>query len=318
MNRDLIATIDRLFPDSLTREAPAGREPEVPAEFESGGAPVAATRSGYVQAVDLDRLASVARERDVPLWLKRRAGHFVVQGGALALVWPPASADERLVGDVNGAFILGMERTAEQDVEFAVTQLVEVALRALSLGVNDPFTAICCVHHLGAALARLAAGQAPSRYRHDEDRRLRVIADVTDFEGATDAAFDQIRQAARTSTVVTMALLETLALMAASRPRTPDDCAVLLRQAAMIRSGSREGLPEPADRAPWRSGTRSSWPPSRAASRPGGRARSARSRRPDGPRAEGGGAHARSVWPQTSSNLGLVMVRYQRENSVDR
>lgn len=247
VNRDLVATIDRLFPGPLSQEAPAGRELEVPAEFESGGTSIAARGSGYVQAVDLDGLLRIAHERDALLWVRRRPGHFVIQGSSIALVWPPDRGDERLAADVNEAFILGAERAAEYDVEFAVTQLVEVALRALSPGINDPFTAIACVHHLGAALARLAGRRAPSRYRYDDDGRLRVIADATDFEGVVNTAFDQIRQAARTNAAVTIALLETLAVIAPS-VETPEDCAALLRQAAMIRTGS-EDVPEAADRA---------------------------------------------------------------------
>jgi uncharacterized membrane protein len=181
------------------------------------------------------------------LRLKRRAGHFAVRGGSVALAWPPDRVDERLVGDVNDAFIIGTERTAEQDVEFAVNQLVEVALRALSPGVNDPFTAIACVHYLGPALARMAARRTPSRYRYDGSGRPRIIGDVTDFEGITNAALDQIRQAARTNTAVTIALLEALAVVATS-VETADDCSVLLRQATMMRSGTHKGLPEPADR----------------------------------------------------------------------
>ena len=109
-----------------------------------------ALRSDYLQAIDVDRLLRLARERDVVLAVGQRPGKFLFQGGDLARAWPGDRVDDELADAIRGAFYFGPRRTLAQDVEFAIDQLVEVAVRALS--VNDPFTAISCIDRLGAAL----------------------------------------------------------------------------------------------------------------------------------------------------------------------
>ncbi|RJQ83908.1 MAG: DUF2254 domain-containing protein, partial [Desulfobacteraceae bacterium] len=148
---------------------------------------------------------------------------------------------------INQAIILGKQRTPSQDVEFAVSQLVEIAVRALSPGVNDPFTAIRCADRLGSALSRLAGRAIPSPYRRDKQNQLRLIAPPVTFPAVLEAAFNQIRQNARTNASVTIRLMETIAVVAACAHR-PEDCAALLQQAELIARGAREGLPEVKDR----------------------------------------------------------------------
>jgi uncharacterized membrane protein len=128
-----------------------------------------------------------------------------------------------------------------------VGQLVEVALRALSPGVNDPFTAIRCVDRLGAALRRLADRTMPSPYRRDDAGTVRVIAETVDYTGVVDAAFDQIRQAARTNVAVTLRLLEVIAGVL-ERARRPGDREALLRQAAMVYQAAEDAVPQLEDR----------------------------------------------------------------------
>ena len=155
---ELHACIDRLFPEELGQET-RGAEPEedaVPASFEREARPVAAAGDGYVQAVENDQLLKLAAEHDLLVRLARRPGHFVVKGSSLAHVWPGERLNEALAGRLRATFQLGPRPTPTQDVEFAVEQLVEVAVRALSAGVNDPFTATTCVDRLGAALWALS------------------------------------------------------------------------------------------------------------------------------------------------------------------
>jgi uncharacterized membrane protein len=113
--------------------------------------------------------------------------------------------------------------------------------------VNDPFTAMTCVDRLGSALCRLAQQDVPSPYRYDTQDQLRVITPVFKFPDVTDAAFNQIRQYGRTSTAVTIRLLETIAEVAGSVHRSEDRVA-LLRHAKMIARGAGGGLPEDEDR----------------------------------------------------------------------
>lgn len=251
VGEELIEGIERLFPENIGRGAP--RIPTEPPHagfldtFDREARPIVSAEDGYLQYVDGDALMALAMQEGVVIRLERRPGHYVVAAHPLALVWPGNRVTDQLVARVNTVFALGNQRTSGQDIEFAVNQLVEIAIRALSPGVNDPFTAMTCVDRLGSALCRLAQRDMPSPYRHDTQDQLRVIAPVITFPDVTDVAFNQIRQYGRTSTAVTLRLLETIAEVAVSAHR-PEDRAALLRHAEMIARGAREGLPEEEDR----------------------------------------------------------------------
>ena len=248
---ELIEGIDRLFPENIGQGAP--RIPTEPPDagfldtFGRKARPVGSARDGYLQFVDGDALMVLAMQEDVVIRLERRPGHYVVADRPLVLVWPGNRVTDQLADRVNSAFALGNQRTSGQDIEFAVNQLVEIAIRALSPGVNDPFTAMACVDHLGSALCRLAQRDMPSPYRHDTQDQLRVITPVFTFPDITDAAFNQIRQYGRSSAAVTIRLLETIAVVTGSVHR-PEDRAALLRHAKMIARGARGGLLEDEDR----------------------------------------------------------------------
>jgi uncharacterized membrane protein len=108
---------------------------------------------------------------------------------SLALTYPP---DQEAIVALNGAYSIGRHRTADQDPAFGIRQIVDMALKALSPGVNDTSTAVMSVDYLSAILARLACRQLPPSHRY-EGETLRVIAIVPTFEGLLAEAFDQIR-----------------------------------------------------------------------------------------------------------------------------
>jgi len=205
--QDLEAAIDR-FCGTGEADAPGGA-PAPPPGGEA--ATVAAPCSGYLQAIGHETLIALACERDGRVEALRRAGHFVIAGSPLARLAPAERFDERDRERAQRAFLIGAQATREQDLEFSVRQLVEVALRALSPGVNDPFTAINCIDWLGAAVARLARSGMPPRQHRDPDGRLRLVAETPSFAGVADAAFQQIRQAAGAHVAVSIRLLETCA-----------------------------------------------------------------------------------------------------------
>ena len=247
----LIEGIDRLFPEKIGRGAP--QIPAKPPEasfinaFDREARPVGAIGDGYLQFIDSDVLMALAMEEDVVLRLERRPGDYVVADGPLVLVWPGDRATDKIITQIRSAFTLGNQRTPRQDLECVINQLVEIAVRALSPGLNDPFTAITCVDHLGSALSRLAQREMPSPYRHDEQDQLRLITSAVSFPMIADAAFGQIRQYARSSAAVTMRLLETIAVVAEFANRA-EDRAALQSHAEMINRGAREGLSESEDR----------------------------------------------------------------------
>ena len=251
IGKELIEGIDRLFPEHIGRGAP--RIPTEPPEagffeaFDQEARPVGADGDGYLQFIDVEALVALATEEDLIVRLERKPGNYVVASVPLAMVWPGSRVTNRLTDQIQSFFVLGHQRTSDQDIEFGVNQLVEIAVRALSPGLNDPFTAITCVDHLGSALCRLATREMPSPYRHDRQNQLRVIAPANTFPELTDAAFNQMRQYSRSSAAVAIRLLETIAVVAGFAHR-PEDRATLLRHAEMIARGASEGLPEAEDR----------------------------------------------------------------------
>ena len=250
VSRELEDGIDRLFPGHLGKPGSefsnTPTDPDLPAEFAREARPVGALADGYLQQIDTHALMALAAEEDLLLRLERRPGHYLVKGRTMVMVWPGDSVTETLVDKLNAAFVLGNQRTAAQDVEFSFLRLVEIAVRALSPGINDPFTAIACVDRLGSGLCRLARRDMPSALRFDRHGRLRLVAPGSSFAGIADAAFNQIRQSARSNPAVAIRMLDAIAQIAEHVQRLPDT-ACLQRHADMIVRGAREAVPEADD-----------------------------------------------------------------------
>lgn len=251
IGKELSESIDQIFPKNIEQGTP--RIPMEPpgADFFKGfdqeASPVYADDDGYLQFVDAEALLALAIKESLIIRLERKPGNYVVAGCPLATVWPARQVTDQLTKQINSLFVLGHQRTSGQDLEFGVNQLVEIAVRALSPGLNDPFTAMTCIDHLGSALCRLASRKMPSPYHHDHKAQLRMIAPVDTFTGYIDAAFNQIRQYSRSSAAVTIRLLETI-IVIAGFAHQPEDRDTLLRHAEMIFRGANEGLPEALDR----------------------------------------------------------------------
>lgn len=247
----LIDTFRRLFPEAIDHESNrdvAEQARSLPKHFGAAGGRVLAKDNGYLQAIDLDRLIALAQQYDVLIRLLKRPGQFVVERHGLALVVPEERTANKLADHIRGAFLIGPERTYTQDAEFAVEQLVEVAIRALSPGINDSFTAINCIDRLGAALSFLASRWLPSPFHYDRENELRVIAEPFTYEGIIDSAFNQVRQNARANEAVTIRLMETIGMLA--ERELPESFRVhLLHHAQLILEGSRAVLPQSSDRS---------------------------------------------------------------------
>jgi uncharacterized membrane protein len=162
-------------------------------------------------------------------------------------IWPGDRVDDRLTSKLNFACIVRVQRTYEQDIGFAFHQLVEIAVRALSPGINDPFTAVACLDRIGAALSQMAERKLPSPYRYDRDGQLRVVAPATTSDEIIPIILDPIRQYSRSSLLVTLRLLDIIAMIAPSVHRDADRQA-LRHQAMLIERGSQEGLGDEWDR----------------------------------------------------------------------
>jgi uncharacterized membrane protein len=154
------------------------------------GAPVSATRTGYVDALDEDALLEIATDQGAVVSVLAVPGDFVHRG------WPLLRIEAGGDGDVNACghlFSISRKRSALQDLRFPIDELVEIAARALSPGVNDPFTAIACIDWLGAALTDLSAMPTrPARLR-DEEGHVRVVVPRLGFEDYLRSAIGQLQ-----------------------------------------------------------------------------------------------------------------------------
>ncbi|MGH7202265.1 MAG: DUF2254 domain-containing protein, partial [Planctomycetaceae bacterium] len=202
----------------------------------------------YVQAVDAAGLLAVATEHDLLLRLMSRPGDFMITGQPVARAWPADQLTDEVAARINAAYLVNVRRTPFQDVNAAVAELVETAVRALSPGINDPYTAMSCVDYLAAALCRVAERRIPSPFRYDDEGRLRVIAAPTRLPEMLDAAFDQIRQNSRSMVAVHLRMLEALETIGGRVVRVEDRHAVV-RQLEMVLRGCEREIPEPNDLA---------------------------------------------------------------------
>ncbi|HEY9887425.1 MAG TPA: DUF2254 domain-containing protein [Candidatus Obscuribacterales bacterium] len=250
VGEDLEHAIQRLFPETTEHSflsQPETAAIDLPTDFNRHSYPVNARGDGYLQALDDGQLMQIAIEHELIIQVQSRAGRFVVQGSALARVFPKGKVNKALKSQIDGAFVLGSKRTNQQDLEFSINQLVEIAVRALSPGINDPFTAIRCIDQISATLCRLARRDIPSSYRYDEQNQLRLAMPSLTFVDVTDAAFNQIRQYGQSSVAVTIRLLAAIAVIAPFTYRAADRAA-LRRQAQMIERGSQTAITEELDR----------------------------------------------------------------------
>lgn len=249
VSEELHRAIKRLFPEKMGHGGLDNIEQidqEIPFDFEQESRPIRAKSTGYLQAIDDEELMKLSTKHNLLLRIEYQPGEYIINGCSLATVFPSERVNKKLAKQINDAFLLGKERTEQQDVEFPINQLVEIALRAISPAVNDPFTAIRCIDRLAAGLCHLVQRDFPSPYRYDKNNKLRVIAEPILFDELADSAFNQIRQYGKSDAAVTSRLLETIARIS-TYTDNPNYQKVLRHHAEMILQDSSNGLSQEQD-----------------------------------------------------------------------
>ncbi|OZC03267.1 DUF2254 domain-containing protein [Rubricoccus marinus] len=253
VGRDLRKKIDTLFPERIGDADPgweARRDSDVqtqmPADFYLTAEAIRADGTGYIQGVDADTLLEVATEHDLVLRLRHRPGDFISDGDALLLAWPAENVTDDVCSTLRVAFAWGRQRTALQDTRFLVNELVEIAARALSPGINDPFTAISCLDWLSAALKALADRDFPSAARYDDSGNLRVVAEPTTFEEFVGHVYGQLRPYVASDRNAALHTLKTIGELAARA--SGEQRRALQFQADAILEGTQKILSLEADR----------------------------------------------------------------------
>ncbi|MDA3878119.1 MAG: DUF2254 domain-containing protein [Halothiobacillus sp.] len=205
------ASIDRLLPEKLNKSLDEDdvRNQGLESLDKRTWYPVPAAVSGYIQSVNNDALLYLAEEIRTIVRMEHGVGAFIVQDTALvslALTYPP---DHKTIDMLNAAYSISRHRTVAQDPAFGIRQIVDIAIKALSPGVNDTSTAIICVDYLTSIMARLAGRQFPLSHRY-EGETLRVVAIVPSFEDLLAEAFDQIRGSAEENVAILARMLGAL------------------------------------------------------------------------------------------------------------
>ena len=246
----LLHEINRRFPTFIGEGADTGdSDAEVPIAFRADAtddeaadrAQFTASKTGYIQMIDNGTIMELASEHDLVLRLQYQPGDFVHAGRTLVEAWPPGRCDQDVSEAVQELFGIGAKRSALQDLRFLIDELVEIAARALSPGVNDPFTAITCLDWLGAALSELARRSLPSHLRLDEDGRLRVIAHPETFEGFLGQSLGSLIQYCARDVTTALRFIHVLAQISIDCD-DPGRVAALGVYAAKLEALSRQAL----------------------------------------------------------------------------
>ena len=249
--RDLLRAIDAEFPrqesdaDSPEPVGTGKSVPELLQLIDDRGGVVLASVSGYLQFVGYAQLVDIAVRTDAVIRLDHRPGHFLVEGRPIATVWPRGAAQQVALA-LSKAHVTGPHRTLMQDPVFAIDQLVEIAIRALSPAVNDTFTALTCIDWLSAGLSRVTRRTLDEGIYRDRFGRVRLIESDPSYARMVNRAFDKVRQAARGMPAVIIRMIDALAsIMEATTSAYQQH--ILVHQAEMILKSAEESVPDQND-----------------------------------------------------------------------
>ena len=238
---ETVAAVDRIFPDGLGEDAATTDESDV----ESGlvtytWTTVPAQDTGYIESIDGNALLALAKDWATTFKMERGLGEFVIEGTPLISVAHTPRLEQDQIDALNNVYVISRQRTLQQDAGFGIRQIVDVAMKALSPGINDTTTAVMCVDYLAAILVRLASRRIPSA-RRLEDGKLLLIARGPTFESLLAEACDQIRQNAKGNVAVLARQIEALETIAQGT-ESPERRKALRGQAERIMSVSERSI----------------------------------------------------------------------------
>ncbi len=233
---ETLKAIDHLFPDPCEADDPESPPFLAPKEWHS----IPSLRSGYLQSLDTGAIMELAREEAISLKLEHSVGDFVVEGTAIALASHTGRNDH--IRTLLNAMVLGDFQTVEQDVRFGIRQIVDIALKALSPGVNDTSTAVSALNYLSVIGHRLA--QRKFRSLLDSGIESRVILPIPTFQDFLGRIFDEIRMCGGGNVTILIQMLHCLTMIASgTRCRTRTESltmqATLIQRTADLQVGFR-------------------------------------------------------------------------------
>lgn len=237
-------SLETLFPETLGEGWAGEHEPRLP---EGAAATLAADASGYVTYIDGSALLSAAKESDAIVHLEKTMGDYVFHDVPLATVLPAEALDETLTRKLHDAFQLSKERELRQNFLYGVRQLTDIAVRALSPGINDPSTAEQCIDALVNLIAKLARHTPVSPFRCDEAGAVRVIARSVTLAEVLDQSFSKMRVYVGGDRATTVRLIRACGELGYATDH-PADQVALWSQVAMLASVADRNMMEKTDR----------------------------------------------------------------------
>lgn len=198
VGRNLRNDIKKMFPDEIGDEDESAPFEIDPSLFENSDSfDITAKAEGYIQAVNEDAIMNWARNNDAIVRLYYRPGDFAIKGNKLMRIWlkkgKKLNEIDESFATLRNSYAMGQQRTAHQNILFLADELVEILGRALSPGINDPFTAINCINWYHSVLRAMMQVKIPAPYRRDENGDIRVIAHPVSFERFVSVICDQSR-----------------------------------------------------------------------------------------------------------------------------
>lgn len=240
--------IDRIFHDIDPKDDDTpGNSSHIHSDKLNSEETLLAEHDGYIQAIDYGKLLDICVDHELFVHLHLRAGLYATHTTPIATVKYVSELDDSTIKQLQETIIYGRQRTPEQDIEYAIHQLVEIGVRSLSPGINDPYTAISCIDYLSSSLCHLAGKHFPDSHCYDNDGQLRIITKPVQFSDVLDTAFNQLRQYSQASISVTIHLMEAYIQLGHSLKRE-DLQKDLLRHATMLHHSAETALKEQYDK----------------------------------------------------------------------
>jgi len=196
------------------------------------------TRTGWVQQIDAGAMLDCAAAGGI-IHVSAHPGRYAVAGTPICAIVPPPDDPETTERQIRAAVVVGATRTMQQDAPYGLRQLVDVALKALSPGVNDPTTAQDAIFHVASVLVELLRRNPPPSVRDGDDGQQIVLDQQYTHDGVVALAFDEVRLAAAGLPTVCVYLLEAMALIHESLTdaHRPAQAGLVAAQAELVVAG---------------------------------------------------------------------------------
>lgn len=208
---------------------------------------VSSTTQGYIRILEGNSLIDIATKNDFIIQLEVRPGAYITEDVTLLVIYSSKNGDEQIKKQCTEAFALGLKRNQEQDILFLVDELVEIIARALSPGINDPFTAITCLDWLQSSVQKLSKEDEPSPYRADSENKLRLITKPITFEEFCDLIFVRVQPYVCKDRNATFHMMEMI-ISIHKALINPRQRAIISAHAFSLKEAANESLPLAEDR----------------------------------------------------------------------